>query len=252
MHDRTVVLTIGLTAMVLLAGCTSSFAPESATAPGGEDEADSAKSITVSASGTAETSPDQAVVLVAVVVVDEDASIVREQLAENASRLRAALEDLGIDSDQIRTSHYDIDRDHRRPPREREGDTEVRYRGVHAFDVRLSNTSKIGEVIDVSVQNGATDVRGVRFTLSKSARRDLQNRALEDAMDGARSQAETVAAKGNLEITGVDTIQTADRRDHTLGERAAAGDAGGPSTTIDTAPVTIRTQVRVTYNATEA
>jgi len=49
----------------------------------------------------------------------------------------------------------------------------------------VTNTSRVGELVDVAVANGATGVRNVEFTLSEESQSELRNQALEEAM-GAR------------------------------------------------------------------
>lgn len=251
MRTKTALASLALAGLLLMAGCSTSLAPGSAAATPNQD-GQSMQSITVGASGTAETSPDQAVVRVGIEVTGENASIVRERLADNASALRDALAERDVDDDQIRTSHYDIDRNHRRAHPEREEADEPAYRGVHVFEVTLSDLSKTGEVIDASVENGASRVDDVQFTLSEEKRRNLRQQALEDAMGNARSQADTLAAEGGLSVEGVHTIETNERTHFRPYEAAAAAAGGDGGTSIDSGPVTVQTQVRVTYNATDA
>lgn len=251
MRTKTALASLALAGLLLMAGCSTSLAPGSAAATPNQD-GQSMQSITVGASGTAETAPDQAKVRVAIEVTGENATDVRERLADNASALRDALADEGIESDQIRTSHYDIDRNHRRAHPEAKETDQPTYRGIHAFEVTLSNLSKTGEVIDASVENGASRVDGVRFSLSEEKRRDLRQQALEDAMGNARSQADTLAAEGGLSVEGVHSIETHEQPHYRPYEATVAAAGGDGGTSIDSGPVTIRTQVRVTYNATDA
>jgi uncharacterized protein YggE len=251
MRTKKTFASMALAVLLLTAGCSSSLSPSGASAAP-DDAAQPAQSITVGASGTAETSPDQAVVRVSIEVTGDDASAVRERLAENASQLRTALDEAGIAADQVRTRHYDIDRNHRRRHPERRMDEQPAYRGVHAIEVTLSNTSKAGDVIDVAVENGAGNVDGVRFTLSEEKRRDLREDALQDAMANARSQAGTLADEGNLTVESVHSIETSERPHHRAYETSAAAGGADASTSIDSGPVTVTTQVRVTYNATDA
>jgi hypothetical protein len=252
MRTKTALASLALAGLLLTAGCSTSLAPSSAAASPDTAGESPAKSISVAASGVAETSPDQAVVSVAIVATGDDASTVRERLATNASDLREALADAGIDSDQIRTEHYDIQREHREPRPTTGGEerAEPQYRGFHAFEITLSDTTKAGEVIDAAVGSGADRVEDVRFTLSEEKRRQLRQDALEDAMTNARSQADTLASEADLSVDGVHSVSTTERRYRAYETAVAAADAGGGGTAIDSGPVTVTTQVSVTYNAT--
>jgi uncharacterized protein YggE len=210
-----------------------------------DDDRGTDRTVRVSASGSAETAPDQAVLRVSVVATGDDASVVRDRLSENVSQVREALADVGVDS--VRTLNYDIDRNYRA----REEPDAPEYRGRHTLEVTLKNVSKVGEVIDAAVESGATNVEDVRFTLSEEKRRNLRQDALADAMENARSQADTLATEANLEITGVHDVSTTERgpRPHRYEATAGAADGG---TSVDAGPVAVNVNVRVTYNATDA
>lgn len=209
-----------------------------------------ARTVSVSASGGAQTSPDQVTVRVAVVATGDDAPTARQRLAENVSQMRSALSDLGVSDDQIQTSRYDLRQDLRRPPREGE-QPQLQYRGEHSFVITVSDTDMTGQIIDTAVTNGANNVEDVEFTLSEDERRSLRQEALRDAMENARGQAETLASASELTITGVHSVATSEGFHRPYLETAAAGgDGGGAPTTVDSGPVGVQVQVQVTYNAT--
>lgn len=208
------------------------------------------RTITVSATGTAETNPDKAVVRVAVEHTADNASEAREAVAENVSEVRSALADIGIGEDQVRTDDYDIYRHERRQPtRGGEGEAEVVYRASHSLSIELSEVDRSGEVIDVAVANGATSVRNVQFTLSDETREELKQQALENAMDGADAKAQTIASSAELTLGQVRTVDAQDRHRPVRAVETAAGYSAGADTDISAGPVTVSTSVTVTYDA---
>lgn len=260
MRLRTALVPLALAALLLAAGCsgTTTVVPNAdAATAAGEPNADAARAqvaddngrtVTVGASGSVEAEPDRAVIEVAATATGDDVSTVRRQLAENATAMREALNEAGIDNGSISTQHYDISRDRHRE----RGRDEPKFRARHSFTVTVENPDRVGEVIVVAVENGASEVDRVRFTLTKETRRDLREEALADAMSNARTQADTIAANSQLRIAGVDTVSTAevdvqpfDRREVAL---AAAGDGGG-GTSISSGPVTVTAKVQVVYDA---
>lgn len=255
MHPRTALVPLALAALLVVAGCSGpvSSVPNADAATAAEPDAapaangDGGRTVTVSASGTVEASPDRAVIEVAVTATADDVSTARRRLAENVSSMRAGLADAGIESSAITTRFFDISRDRRR---ERPG--EPRYRARHAFVVTVEDPDRVGEVIVAAVENGATEVDRVQFTLTKETRRELRREAIADAMANARSQADTMAESAGLRITRVDTVSNREvgvdpfRREVAL---AGGGDAG---TSISGGPVTVTAQVQVAYNATAA
>lgn len=244
---RKTLATVGVAVLLVTAGCVGSLAPAS-DADAQTRQADGGKTISVSATGQAEAEPDQAVLRVAAIARDDDANVVRQRLAENATRMREALRDAGIADDRIRTVSFRIDQEFRETDGERRP---AGFEGVHAFEITLSNASGAGAIVDAAVSNGADRVDSVELALSEERRREVRAEALRDAMTNARANADVMAESANLTVTGVHSAATGDLsyspvRAETL-EADAAGRAG---TEIESGPVTVVAQVQVTYNAT--
>ena len=265
---RRLLTAVALAAVLVTAGCTGllnassvgapSSSPNDATTPDADPaattppepvrDASAGRAIRVGATGRVETQPDQAVIRVAVRVTGGSAAEVRERLADNASRMRAALDGIGVDGGQITTAYYDIGRNYRA---DRDKDAPA-FQGRHAFEITLTDLDRTGEVIVAAVENGATDVDNVRFTLSEEKRRELHREALSDAMESARAQADVIAESAGLSVAGVGSVQTADVGHSPVRFEARAlmaGDAGG-GTSIEGGTITVTAQVEVSYNAT--
>lgn len=222
---------------------------------GTERPADSteASSITVTGSGTAEATPDEARLRIAVQATAEDASTARDAVAENVSAVREALVALGIDEDQIRTVDYDLYEDERRAERRAQrrqsGDVTTVYRGTHDLAVEIGDTDRLGAAIDAAVDAGAT-VQDAGYTLTDATRDRLRTEALENAMADARSEADTVAASANLSVTGMQTAETRQRPYVRRTVELAAAGGGDGGTDIAAGPVSVSASVEATYNAT--
>lgn len=251
--------TIAVLALALLtvtAGClgsgpTSTDAGVRAAGGASAQDASADRTVKVAATGQAETAPDRVVVQVAVTARADAAETVRQRLAENASRLQSALRDAGLDADQITSSQYDISRNHRHEERP----SEPKYRGQHSFTVTVNETDRAGEIVVTAVENGATRIGGVQFTVTQETRDDLRERALARAIENARGKAAVAANGTGLELAGIHTVQTVDvstqdvRRD-SVQMAAASGDAGGTATSFEGGTVTVTADVFVVYNAT--
>lgn len=203
-----------------------------------------ATTITTSAVGQVEAEPDQAVVLVSSTAVADDPANATARLAENVSSMRAALSAANLSADQVVTTDFNVfQQTVGEPPNQT-----TRFVAQQGFEITLDDVNRSGEVVDVALENGATEVRGVSFTLSEASQEELRNQALGEAMTSARSQAETVAAAENLTITGVRSVQTGDGGVQPVEARALA-EAAPTGTQIDGGPVTVTATVRVTYVA---
>ena len=249
MRQQTILMAVLASAVLVTAGVAGALALGSGPASAGQ-AAPSSQSITVSADGDVEAQPDQAVVRVAITATGENSTAVRDEIASQADSMRTALEDYGLDSDAVRTAHFDI-----RQERERtsEGTKYGEYRGMHAFEITVNDTDAAGEVLDVAVDNGAERVMGVSFTLSEEKRETLYQDALETAMENAETRANTLAGAGGLSVTETHSIISTNTqyRAYETEAVAYAGDAAG-RTSIDSGSVTVSADVRVAYNATAA
>jgi hypothetical protein len=250
---RHALIALALAALLTTAGCAGTT-PSQSAAPSNAQQPTSASedgTIHVVGSGSAEATPNQAIVGVAVVATAEDAATARQRLAENVSRMRAALAEIGLEDDQITTRRYDIDRVRRRPPEEG-SDPAVEYRAWHAFEITVTETDRVGTVVDTAVRNGATEVDNIEFTLSTDLRRELEADARGAAMADAREKAESLASDANLTVTGVNVIRTDGGGAPRPAEYATAAATATPTeagTDLESGPVTVVTTVRVVYTA---
>jgi hypothetical protein len=204
-RHRHALVAIGLALLLVAAGCSAGTDSPGATTETPADRTPASETdstIHVAGSGSADAEPNQAVVRVAVEAVGADAATARRRLAANTSRMRTALDDIGIGDDRTTTERYDIYQD-RRPPREDGADPRVQYRASHDFEITVTDPDRVGEVIDTAVRNGATEVADVSFTLSTERRRTLERRARSAAMADARPKARALATDANLTVTGV-------------------------------------------------
>lgn len=244
MRYRTYALPTVLAALVLLSGCLAPL-----QADGGSDVAsDSVPTISVSGVGEATAEADLAVISVSVVATADSADAARQQVAADAERMRQALRDAGVPDDAVRTTAYrvHVQYDYAKGDREVVG-----YRAVHAYAVEV-DPARAGEIVDVAVGNGATEVDHVAFTLTDETRAELRERALERAMDAARADAETLASASDLTLGDVLSASTSNGYHPMPVERAYAADAGGAATTstsLEPGPVTVTASVTVTYEA---
>lgn len=251
MESKTALSAVLVAGLLVAAGVAGAAAlgvgPAAATQP-----TDSSKSITVSAAGDVEATPDQAVVRVAVTATGNDSTAVRESLAADVQSVRDALEDADVSGDDIRTADFDIRQERERT---RSGTEYGDYRGTHALEITTDDTAAAGELVDLAVDSGADQIDGISFTLSDEKREQLHNDALEAAMDNADSRADTLATAGDLVATEVHSIHSADTGYRPYRTESAyvsaAGDAAG-GTAVESGPVTVTADVRVTYNATAA
>lgn len=245
-REHYAVLTTVFVALALLAvGAFAAFG--SAGAAQQPDEPSAKHMIHVSAVGEADAEPDRAVLHVSVTAEGEEIEPVRDELAAGSEELTNALDELGV---EYETTNYDIEQP-RQPREEREL---PEYVGRHSFEITLEDPDQAGTVIDEAVGAGAK-VDHVRLTLSDERRNELRDQAIENALDDARQQADTIADTTGLEVSSVSTVDASQRNFHPVsfnaGDEAVAEDGAAP-TEIASGDVTVSYNVDVTYNATSS
>lgn len=235
------VLVASVALLVVLAGCLSVGGAGS----DGTTAGTSNSTIDVAGTASVSASPDLALVGVAVVATAETADEAREVAAENVAAMRDALDDAGVDDDQVHTTAYYL----RAVYDYENGDREiVHYRVEHAFEIE-TDVDRAGDVVDVAVTNGANQVSGVQFTLTDDTRRDLRTQALALAMANAREDADAIAKAGDLTIVGVKSAKTSGVGYVPFDSRFEGDGAAGGSTVIEPGPVRVSVTVAVTYRA---
>lgn len=158
-----------------------------------QQPSDAERTITVTATGTVEREPEQAVVTLAVETLAPTADEASAQNAEQTEALIDALEALGISDDLIRTVGYGLHPEYDREARPESGEPRiVGYRAVNRVRITIDPVTRTGAVIDAGIEAGANRVQGIAFQLRdpEAARID----ALQEALDRARTEAEALAA----------------------------------------------------------
>ncbi len=213
-----------------------------------EEETIKEKLIFTSANGEVKTSPDRVELSFAVETENPDARLAQQQNAQRMATVFAALEQAGITRDDRKTTGYNIYPvyEDARPLFEPKIKT---YRVTNTLLVTLKDVSRAGEIIDLAVGAGANRVNYISFKLSEEQQRALRTRALQDAMERTRADADVVAAAAGLSIATVKEITVsggyypppvADYRYAGVAEAAV-------TTPIEAGDVTVTASVSVTY-----
>jgi len=148
--------------------------------------------------------PDRAFVTVS---VEARARSPRDAQRQNAERMTAVQQRLAaarLPKESIRTLGYDLSQEFdfiqgRRIPRE--------FVARNAIEVRIDDIARVGELLDVVVQGGATSVSGVRFDLQD--RDNVEREALRLAVVDARARAEAAVAGAGRTIDRIIRIEDA-------------------------------------------
>ena len=151
--------------------------------------------MTVIGNGSLAVEPD--IVEIQLEVRTENQQLIQAQ-RENASAMNQVIEsllELGIDRENIQTVSYTIF------PQYDYIEGEQVFRGFevrNAIKVTIRNVQEAGNVIDTAVQNGATGVSNIHFTV-ENEQLEYQ-KALSLALTNALAKAQTIAATMQLQL----------------------------------------------------
>jgi uncharacterized protein YggE len=188
--------------------------------------------------------PDQAVVVATVETRSKTPQDAQRQNAEAMTAVQQRLSGLGIARDAMKTLGYTVHQEAdyvngRRVPRG--------YVARNALEVRVDRVERVGEVLDVAVQAGATSVGDVRFELRNRA--EAEREALKLAVTDARARADALAEGLGRKVDRIvkieDMVQPAPPRPMMM---AAAQRGVAVETPVE--PGTIEIRAHVTLTAT--
>jgi uncharacterized protein YggE len=177
-------------------------APQAAAQP--PDAANPPNVVVTSGEAVVRHAPDRAFLTV---TVEARAKSPRDAQRQNADAMTAVQQRLTlarVPKDAVRTLGYDLEQEFdftqgRRVPRE--------FVARNAIEVRVDEITRVGELLDVAVQVGATSVSGVRFDIQD--REKVERDALRLAVVDARSRAEAAAAGAGRTVDRIIKIEDA-------------------------------------------
>lgn len=235
------IVLLGLVLASLLAvGATSSLSAQQAE----PDAANDTATVTVDGSGEVTTEPDLATVHLVASASGSNASEATTALAENASTLRSALNS-SAQVETVRSTSYDVSERRDAPGSQDPVAPGQQFVAEQTFETELADTDVAGDVIDLAVGNGASEVRGAEFTLSDDRHEELRHTAIDRAVNDSDDQAAAIANSTGLDLGAVQSVSSTDRDVQPVAQ--AEADAG--STQIDVTDVTVRASVQVRYEA---
>ena len=150
--------------------------------------------------------PDVAFVTVAVETRAKSPRDAQRTNAEAMTAVQQRLDQARVPRDAVRTLGYDIQQEFdfiagKRVPRE--------FVARNSIEVRITEVGRVGELLDVAVQGGATTIGGVRFDLRD--RESAEREALRLAVADARARADAAASGAGRSVDRV--IKVEDVRD---------------------------------------
>jgi len=236
LRSQVVVSTIGL-------GCAVALLVASPTVSHAEEKS-MERTITVSATGTAEAEPDRARITSG---VSTEAETARQALTQNNETMSKIIDELkakGVDPKDIQTASFNVEpvMDYSKdgqPPKLRG------YRVSNQVIVLVRNLDQLGDVLDDVVSAGANQIQGLTFEVSKED--TLKDDARKEAVANALRRAKLLAAAAGAEVGNVLQIseETSSNGPITYAPRLAK--AATASVPIEAGMSTLEARVTVTW-----
>jgi uncharacterized protein YggE len=157
-----------------------------------------------------------------------------------------ALKAAKVPADAIRTSVYDLEQqfDFVNNKRVSRG-----YVARNAIEIRVDDVTRVGELLELAVGQGATSVSGLRFDLRDQGK--LEREAVGLAVANARAKADAAAAGAGRSVDRLVRIEESGGpgipRPMPQVRTFAAAAAGGAEPPVSAGQIEVRAQVTVTF-----
>jgi len=173
-----------------------------------DDDEEDRRTISVSGFSNLDVSPDQSEIFVRVEFIDLDPKLAQSKLNEASNNIIRTLKSKGLSDKEIETVDYNLERF-----REWKNNKYIDkgYRASHSLKLTIKDLTKVGEYINLAINNGANNIENVRFTLSEDKENDIKNQLLSEAAKNAKSKADLLAKTLNSEVISVVSISESSR-----------------------------------------
>lgn len=155
------------------------------------------KTIEVGGTGTFGMKPDESIVYLGVQTQSANAVTAQKDNAAKMEKVIKALQDAGIQKDDLVTSNYTM-----YPMKDQTGEKITGYVVSNQLKVTIKNIDKTGDVIDKAVKVGANEINSISFTLSHDSQQGAREQAMRNAVKAARLDADRLARELGVKIMG--------------------------------------------------
>ncbi|RMF30063.1 MAG: DUF541 domain-containing protein [Candidatus Nitrosothermus koennekii] len=168
--------------------------------------------LSISGSASKSIEPDKLSISIGVTTNDKSAKVAVAENRELMNNVIKALNENGIGKDEMQTSYYSVYPIYSKSDRCIEiypqTDCEVitGFRVVNTLTIITDATKDAGELIDLTIDAGATNIHGVNFFVSDDLMSNIKDQLLEEAVSNAKMRAEIALKPLDMKIVGVKSI----------------------------------------------
>lgn len=160
------------------------------------------KTLQVTGEGTVSATPDEALLLLAVQTQSPSANQASSDNAAIMSSVINALANVGIAKSAIQTVSYSLTPVYQPKQDQTAPGKIVGYTAQNIIQVTLSDFGLVGKALDVAIGAGVNDVQGVIFTLSQTTYANIEQQALQLALQDGGTKAKAMASTLGVTLLG--------------------------------------------------
>lgn len=170
----------------------------------GSAASQSAKSIDITGVGRVAYAYDEAQITLGVSELGDSPTKAFKAMNEKINKVVATTKAKGINDSSLQTGYLSLNPEY---DWKESGQVLRGYRATNSVTIKVKELAQVPAIMEAAVSAGANQVQGVNFSLSNPD--SLQGDATDAAIDNARAQAEHVAKKLGLKVSGVQKVQVA-------------------------------------------
>ena len=163
--------------------------------------------INVNGQASIESLADEVSIYIGIDTLKDTADASKNANSEISDKVLFALYKEGVTKDEIETASYNIypEYDYSNGKQEIKG-----YRTTNILKIKTKDFSKIGKIVDVSVDAGANNVQSINFELSQDKQNQLKTQAISKASEDAKLKAQATAEGLNAKLGKVKSVTVQD------------------------------------------
>jgi len=201
------------------------------------------KTLEVTGEGTVSTPPDEALLLLAVQTQSTSANQASSDNAAIMSSVIGALANVGIAKSAIQTMAYSLAPVYQPKQDQTAPGKIVGYTAQNTIQVTLLDFGLVGKALDVAIGAGVNDVQGVMFTLSQTTYANVEQQALQLALQDGGTKAKAMASTLGVTLLGPVSVNPG-YISHPIPQRLTASAAQTP---IQPGTLQVTVNVQITY-----
>jgi uncharacterized protein YggE len=149
--------------------------------------------ISVTGVGEVMTVPDVAMITISVTARDRDATAAQAEVDRVTAAALEVVDELGVGERDVTAAVMRLNPIYRRPRAPDDLQTIEAFQASRKITVRVRDLGRLGDVVNGALQRGINGID--RIELDSSERDDLEQEALDRAIDAAKREAEQVAKR---------------------------------------------------------